>query len=371
VRLVDVSLNPTTPPQTGTSTHSGGLVLGHGRLLVGDNKTVLRSLQSEFGEAVRLCYVDPPFNTGETFSTYGDDVPSEQWLDELTERLALVRPLLRSDGSVWLHLDDNEQHYGRIALDRVFGREAFVATVIWQKRVSRDNRGAFSRAQDYLHVYAPGGPKHWKKFRNGLTNQGVFQNPDGDPRGPWRSIPLSVQGGHGTASQTYAIVTPTGAVHWPPKGRCWAYTRDRLTALINDGRVYWPRSGSGIPRLKQFVDETKPLVPSTLWLAEEVGDNSEAKKELLRAGTPVFDTPKPRRLMQRILEISTNPGDLVLDPYFGSGTTGVVAEALERKWIGIESNEHTVNAITLPRLSASPTLTLDDDLLPGDRVETA
>lgn len=145
---------------------------------------------------------------------------------------------------------------------------------------------------DYIHVYAPAGPVAWKKTRNGLRDEGAFSNPDNDPRGPWRSVPMSAQDGHATAAQYYTAVTPTGARHDPPKGRCWTYSQPRFEELVADGQVYWPRAGAGKPRLKRFQFEAAGLAPFTIWTADQVGDNASAKKALLHAFPDVaaFDT---------------------------------------------------------------------------------
>ncbi len=328
----------------------------YGSLLAhGDNSEILRSLTSRMGvgDRPRLVYLDPPFNTGEQWIHYEDSAATEEWEAQLRLRLELVRELLAPDGSVWLHLDDRQQHRGRALMDEVFGVKAFVATVIWQKRTSRENRKAFSSAHDYLHVYAPIGPKRWKLLRNGLPDTGTYANPDGDPRGPWRSIPICVQAGHATASQFYEIVGPAGTAHWPPRGRCWAYSESRLKELDDDGRIYWPKNGAGKPRLKRFEYESQGLTPSTLWLAAEVGDNASAKKSLManHLAGDVFDTPKPEQLLERVVSIATNPGDVVLDPYLGSGTTAVAAERLGRRWVGIERSIQTINQFVLPRLA--------------------
>ncbi|MCU1441306.1 MAG: putative restriction-modification system methyltransferase [Rhodoglobus sp.] len=335
-----------------------GLTSTGNAVINGDNHDAMRTLlqgrtMPSFAGTVRLCYLDPPYNTGAQFSTYSDSQSSAVWLDALRDRLVLVRALLSSDGSVWLHLDDGEQHHARVIMDEVFGREAFVATIVWQKRTSRDNRTAFSSSHDYIHVYAPLGAKDWKRVRNGLPDTGTFNNPDGDPRGPWRSTPMSAQAGHGTKAQFYTVVTPTGALHEPPPGRCWTYTAARLQQLDAEGRVYWPRNGDGRPRLKRYAYESGDLAPSTLWLAEFAGDTAEAKKELLSEfpGESVFDTPKPERLLERIIAIATEPDDLVMDIYLGSGTTAVSALKLGRRFIGIESSAKVVNEVAVPRIS--------------------
>ena len=312
----------------------------------------LRPYRRSVRGAVKLVYIDPPFNTGEDFDHYADSHSTATWLSLLRDHLCRVRDLLAPDGSVWVHLDDSEQHRARCVLDEVFGLEAFVATIIWQKRTSRDNRKAFSVSHDYIHVYAPMGPIAWKKHRNALPDMGSFANPDNDPRGPWRSVPTTAQAGHATASQFYTVVSPSGDRHEPPPGRCWTYSEERFRALAVDGRVYWPRSGRGKPRLKHYQSESRGLTPSTIWTAAEVGENADAKKDLMARfdGVSAFDTPKPEALLERIIRIATDPGELVLDYFLGSGTTVAVAEKLNRRWIGVEQNMATVDTFVIPRL---------------------
>ncbi|WP_157008088.1 site-specific DNA-methyltransferase [Agromyces laixinhei] len=347
-----VSLNP------GRQLDSPEIIRGvstDGLVVVGDASQALLDLprmRPEVVGQVKLCYLDPPYNTGERFAYYDDRRDSDAWLADLKSHLEDLRPLLASDASVWVHLDDSEQHRARVVLDEVFGRAAFVGTIIWQKRLTRDSRKAFSSMHDYIHVYAPAGPKAWKRVRNGLSDGGAFANPDNDPRGPWRSAPMSVQAGHATLSQFYTVVTPTGVKHDPPAGRCWTYTEARLAQLVAEGRVYWPRSGDGKPRLKRYRSESGGLAPFTIWTASEVGDTASAKKALLREfpAMAAFDTPKPIGLLERIVEIATNPGDLVLDYYLGSGTTAVAAQRLGRQWVGVERNEDVVDRFVVPRL---------------------
>lgn len=326
-------------------------------LIEGDALAALRALTElpEFAKRyvgrVKLAYIDPPFNTGETFSDYEDNIEHSVWLTMMRDRLLQVRRLLRRDGSVWVHLDSSESHRARVVLDEVFGTSAYVGTVVWQKRTSRDNRAAFSSSHDYLLVYSPAG-KAWKEQRNRLPDTGSFSNPDGDPRGPWRSVPMSAQAGRATASQFYTITTPTGVQHDPPAGRAWTYTRPRFEELLADNRIYWPRNGHGKPRLKRFPDESEGLVPFDLWPAAEVGENADAKRELvdLLPSVDPFDTPKPERLLERVLHVATDEGDVVLDCFAGSGTTAAVAHKMGRRWVTVERSSATVAKYTLPRL---------------------
>lgn len=312
----------------------------------------LLAADPRYGRKVALCYIDPPFNRGEDFAHYGDAIARHAWMSMLHERLAGIREVLAPDGSVWLHLDDAAQHHGRCLLDEVFGAGAFVATVIWQRRTSRDNRKAFSGMHDYIHVYSPSGPLAWKRRRNALPDDGAFANPDGDPRGPWRSVPLTAQAGHATAAQFYTVVSPTGERHEPPAGRCWTYSRERLSELEADGRVYWPRGGSGKPRLKRFQSEVEGLAPFTIWGADEVGENAHAKKDLLALfdDRAAFDTPKPERLLQRIVHVGSRPGEIVLDCFLGSGTTAATAHKMGRRWVGVERSDEVFQRFSLPRL---------------------
>ena len=327
-----------------------------GWLIVGDAQFGLTELRNDplAHSGIALCYIDPPFNTGESFTHYNDKIDRNIWLSLLRDRLLQIKEVLADDGSIWLHLDDSEQHRGRCLLDEVFGEEAFVSTIIWQKRTSRESRTAFSSMHDYIHVYSPAGPTKWKQRRNGLPDLGAYANPDNDPRGPWRSTPISVQAGHATPAQFYTITTPTGAVHEPPPGRCWVFTQKRLAELDADGRIYWPRNGAGKPRLKKYEHESNGLSPFTIWPSDEVGDSASAKRQILSdfPSTPAFDTPKPEQLLERIIAIATNPGEVVLDCFLGSGTTAVVAARMGRRWVGVELNPLTVETFVLPRLDA-------------------
>ncbi len=312
-------------------------------LIQGDNLDALKALLPYFKGAVKCIYIDPPYNTRSAFAHYDDNLEHSQWLAMIYPRLVLLRELLAEDGSIWVSIDDNEGHYLKVVMDEVFGRRNFLAEIIWQKRTSRENRAAIGLAHDTVLAYGKMPPVQWKAIRNPLPpNLNGFSNPDADPRGPWRSIPFSAQGYR--PNQMYVIVGPNGESHEPPRGRCWGATEEVFRRYEAEGRVYFPREGAGRPRIKQFVGEEAGLVPMSLWLAEEVGTNEESKREILQLfedDTP-FGTPKPERLMQRIIHIASNPGDLVLDSFLGSGTTAAVAHKMGRRWIGIEMGEHAV-----------------------------
>lgn len=324
-------------------------VRGTGNLLIhGDNLEVLREISGVARGKIRCIYIDPPYNNQEQYTHYDDALDHESWLEDITARLAYFERLLSDDGSLWISIDDREVHYLKVAADRVLGRSNFVTTVIWQHRTTRENRRVFSNNHEYLLVYARN-PLGFKQNRNRLafTSEAIgrYKNPDNDPRGLWQSVSANVQAGHATAGQFYELVSPGGRRHVPPNGRCWVFNSARMQEEIRKNNVWFGRSGDGVPRLKVFLcDVDAGLTPDTLWLASEVGTSKSAKKHLLEMfpHDPVFDTPKPEQLIQRILSVATKPGDWVLDAYVGSGTTAAVAHKMGRRYIGIEQGKHAV-----------------------------
>ncbi len=318
------------------------------RLIYGDNLLALKALEQEFAGKVKCVFIDPPYNTGSAFEHYDDGVEHSIWLSLMRDRLEIIRRLLAEDGSLWITIDDNEAHYLKILLDEIFGRSAFIANIVWQKRTSRENRAAIGSAHDHILVYAPSGAQRWKDVRNRLGDKGGYANPDGDPRGSWRSIPFSAQGYR--ANQMYDIETPSGEIVKPPAGRCWGATEPVFKKYMAEGRVYFPNGGTGRPRIKQYKGEEVGLAPMTWWDAALAGDNQAAKKEILELfGDDIFGTPKPEKLLMNVIHIATNSGDLVLDSFAGSGTTGAVAHKMGRRWIMVELGEHCHTHI-VPRL---------------------
>ena len=315
-------------------------------LIHGDNLLALKALESKYAGQVKCVYIDPPYNTGSAFEHYDDNFEHSQWLNLMRPRLELLWKLLREDGSIWISIDDDERDYLKILCDEVFGRNHFVAAMIWQRRTSRENRRVFSFSHDYILVYVKN-KSIFEKVRNSvaITNEILarYKNPDNDPRGPWQSVSANAQGGHGTKSQFYELMLPSGRTISPPPGRCWLYTKEKMEREIAAGNVYCGKDGNSAPRVKKFLKDSQDtgVTPETLWLADDVGTNDEAKKEILKIfNDSPFDTPKPERLLHRILHIATNPGDLVLDSFLGSGTTCAVAHKMGRRWIGIELGDH-------------------------------
>lgn len=317
-------------------------------LVHGDNVEVLRALLGDYRGRVRCAYLDPPYNGRERHMLYADHRTHDDWLKQMRTVLELTAELLDPDGSIWISIDDGEMHYLKVICDEIFGRENFLATVVWEHRTSRENRKAFSNNHEYVLVFAADA-KRFKSSRNRLPASpeifARYKNPDNDPRGPWQSISAHVQAGHATKSQFYDIVGPSGKRHRPPKGRCWAYSEDRMKAAVESGWIWFGRDGNGVPRIKRFLSEVElGVTPETLWTAASVGTTTDAKRQILQLfpDEEIFDTPKPEGLIARILQIATNHGDLVLDPFLGSGTTSAVAHKMRRSWIGIEDGDHAI-----------------------------
>lgn len=321
------------------------------RLIFGDNLLALKALEQEFTGKVKCVFIDPPYNTGSAFEHYDDGIEHSIWLGLMRDRLEIIRRLLSDDGSLWITIDDNEAHYLKVVLDEIFGRSSFIASNVWQKRYSRENREAIGDAHDYVLVYATDAAQ-FKRVRNRVPitdgQSKVYKNVSADNR-RWRGIPMTAQGYR--TNQMYEITAPGGAVHRPPEGRCWSMIEPEFKKLLSQGKIYFGKDGNSQPNVIRYLDEVEGFVPWTWWPHEEVGHTDEAKKEmhyLFGKGDP-FPTPKPERLLRRIIDIATSPGDLVLDSFAGSGTTGAVAHKMGRRWIMVEVGEHCHTHI-IPRL---------------------
>lgn len=329
-------------------------------LIRGDALNALTSLSRlpefarEYLGKVKLVYVDPPFNTQQSFLQYDDALEHSVWLTMMRDRLIQIRDLLAPDGSVWVHCDDSEQAYLKAMMDEVFGRAGFVATIVWQKRSTRENRKAIGSAHDYIVVYSPLGVD-WSSVRNKLPRDAKslkqYSNPNGDPRGHWRTVPMDAQGYR--PNQMYTIQGPTGKTFTPPRGRCWSMVEERYRSLLAAGRIWFGVDETRRPMVIRYLDEDEGLVPGTWWPSVEAGHSGEAKREILALfpGQEAFQTPKPERLMHRIIHIASSPGDIVLDCFLGSGTTAAVAHKMARRWIGVELAPETIADFALPRLT--------------------
>lgn len=330
-------------------------------LILGDSGDALRSLTTipeyaaRYRGRVKLAYIDPPFNTAKSFDHYEDQLEHSVWLTLMQDRIRMLIDLLHPDGSLWVHLDQVEVHRMRLLLDEELGADKFIAAIAWEKDKGRRNDTDVSSAYDTILVYAPRGKK-WKAVRNLLPRDGQnarYKNPDNDPRGPW------MQGGDGAAksgtdASRFPVTLPSGRVV-TPKGGGWRFTKEGLELARSEGRVWFGRTGDSLPVIKRYLTDVQDgLVPRDWWTADEVGTNQDAKRDHLNKMFPdvpvPFDTPKPETLMQRIIEIATNPGDLVADVFAGSGSTAATAHKLGRRWVSVELQESTIDTFTKPRL---------------------
>lgn len=336
-------------PETGTLPN--GKPWNGNMLIHGDNLLALKALEQDYAGQVKCVYIDPPYNTGSAFEQYDDGVEHSIWLSLMRDRLEVIYNLLSKDGSLWISLDDNEQAYCKVLCDEIFGRNNFVANVIWEKKFSPSNDAKWlSDSHDFILVYAKV-KEFWRPNLLPRTEEmnSRYKNPDNDSRGPWTSGDCSVK--TYSASCDYPITTPSGRIVNPPAGYCWRFSKEKFEELIKDNRIWFGVDGNNVPRVKRFLSDVKEGITSmTIWKYTEVGHNQDAKKEVkLFNSQSVFATPKPERLIERILTLGSNPGDLVLDSFLGSGTTAAVAQKMGRRYIGIELGNHAYTHC-VPRL---------------------
>ena len=372
----------------------------------GDNLLALRALLPFYRGKVKCIYIDPPYNTGSAFEHYDDNLEHSQWLSMMYCRLQLLREFLAEDGSIWVSIDDRESHYLKVIMDEIFGRPYFIGDVAWQRTYStrNDSKGLCVEVE---HIIAYGRSKSWQplKLQRTAEMDAKYKNPDNDVA-RWTSGDAFASGGASHQGMVYAIQHPfTGEMIYPPPQQHWRYSQEALLdifnswcpyelkdivdqdiraqicgldpsqvragvkaiVLVNDlekskeiaSKVYkrgqWPiyyftKGGYGGVRRKTYLNAVGGRMPTNFWPYEEVGHTDEAKKEIRKLfGADLFGTPKPERLIQRLLTIATNPGDLVLDSFLGSGTTAAVAHKMGRRYIGIEMGEHA-KTHCIPRL---------------------
>ncbi len=361
----------------GASPDSGNVIVH------GDNLEALKALLPYYRERVKLVFIDPPYNTGNESWVYNDRMNApkmkrwlgkvvggegedlsrhDKWLCMMYPRLELLRSLLAENGSLWMTIDDNEAHYAKVLMDEVFGRDNFIASVIWQKVFSPKNTAMyFSDDHDYVLIYA----KNAEVWRPNLLPRSEaadkrYKNPDNDPRGQWTSGDLSARNYYSLG--TYPVKTPSGKmISGPPRGSYWRVSQEKLTELDADGRVWWGPKGEGVPRLKRFLSEVKQgVVPQTIWSYEQAGHTQDAKKELVRLmdfedTSDVFITPKPVKLIQRILQVATDLDSIVLDSFAGSGTTAHAVlkqnaeDGGERRFVLVEMEDYA-DSLTAERV---------------------
>ncbi|MDK4233635.1 site-specific DNA-methyltransferase [Corynebacterium accolens] len=384
-------------------------------LILGESGDVLETLTrvpeltDKYVGKVKCIYIDPPFNTAQTFANYEDNLEHSVWLTMMRDRLLHLKKLLSNDGSIWVHLDDVENHRMRLLMDEVFGAENFVAEVVWQKTYSpRNDSKGIPAVTDVILVYSKGEFVPNRLARTAEMNS-IYKNPDNDPRGPWTSDNANAPGAATHLGMIYGIQHPiTGEMVYPSKGNCWRYSQDKMLEIFSGWGPYergeitneeiaaqqeiaghtvqartdvpplvmrdwetnrkqaeqryeegnWPqfyptRGGTGGFRRKTYLKDVDTGRLATNYLPHaEVGHTDTAAKEIraLFPGTAAFSTPKPERLLERIIHIATDPGDIVLDVFAGSGTTAAVAHKMGRRWVTCELVEDTFNRFTGPRL---------------------
>lgn len=360
---------------------------GTGNLIMqADNLVGLKALLPFYAGKVKCICIDPPYNTGNEGWVYNDNVNSplirewlgkvvgkegetldrhDRWLCMMYPRLALLKQFLSEDGAIFVFLDDNEIQALRYVMDEIFGAQNFIATVIWQKMDSPKNTAIhLSEDHDYLVIYAKQANR-WRPRKLPRTEEmkARYKNPDNDPRGAWLLSDLAARNFY--AAGRYPITTPKGRViDGPPAGSYWRVSKEKFDELDKDGRVWWGKSGTNRPGIKRFLSEVQAgVVPQTLWPWKDVGSTRHSKQELSQimavgASQDLFITPKPTQLIERVLQISTDPGDLVLDSFGGSGSTAHSVLKLNaanpatepRRFILIELEEKVAREVTAERV---------------------
>lgn len=321
------------------------------RLIFGDNLLALKALEQEFAGRVKCVFIDPPYNTGSAFAHYDDGLEHSIWLGLMRDRLEIIKRLLSEDGSLWITIDDNEAHYLKVLCDEVFGRGNFVANVVWRSS-DNSNNDAKTFSVDHNHILIFSKESGWLSNKlNAEEKRSHFKNPDNDPRGAWfDGNPLNSP--KPRENLKYNIIAPNGnVIKHPANG--WRWEQETLNAKIATGEIRFNESMTGIKR-RTYLADMKGLPPSTLWTdLLKTGHNRQAKSEQKNImngfDVELFGTPKPEKLLEQVIDIATNPGDLVLDSFAGSGTTGAVAHKMGRRWIMVELGEHCHTHI-IPRL---------------------
>jgi adenine-specific DNA-methyltransferase len=329
---------------------------GAGNMIIhGDNLPALWALGPMFAGKVKCAYADPPYNTGNDFIHYSDSAGHSDWLGAMASRFAAMKNLLSPDGSLWVSVDDDEGHYLKVALDAIFGRENFVNTVVWEKKYTTANDSRWlSDNHDFILVYAKD-KELWRPspLPRPRSMDAAYRNPDGHPKGAWKPTPLHAKSGSRGAGK-FSHVFSNGVEWSPPPGTYPRFSKERLAELEAGGEIWFGKKGNAVPARKTFLSGLKRAGAraKTVWRYDEVGHNHEARAEA-RAfnGELPFPTPKPERLIERVLSLGSEEGDLVLDAFLGSGTTAAVAHKMGRRYIGIEIGDHC-RTHCLPRLRA-------------------
>lgn len=318
-------------------------------IIKGNNLLALHSLKERYAGKVKLIYIDPPYNTGGDSFKYNDRFNHSTWLTFMKNRLEVARELLSEEGSIWLNIDDDESHYLKVLADSVFNRDNFIGNIIWQKKytIANDSKW-FSDNHDHILLFA----KNKMKFKvNGLERSDEmnkrYKNPDNDVKGPWMTSPLHAKSGNNHA---FKFVFDNGVTWEPPRGTFPRYSKETLRRFEKENMIWFGKDGKAVPRVKKYLSEMGNVTPETIWLYQNFGNNDQANKEVrLLISDETFSTPKPEKLLQKIIHIGSNDDDLILDFFMGSATTQSVAMKMNRKFIGIEQMDY-INTVSVPRL---------------------
>ena len=311
-------------------------------IIKGNNLIALHTLKQQFDGKVKLIYIDPPYNTGKDSFGYNDRFNHSSWLTFMKNRLEAAWSLLRDDGLFWISLSDKEAHYCKMLADEIFDQENFVADVIWNSTKSVTNTAVISNAHTHNLLYA----KRFSVLKANRTSfrlpadERMFSNPDNDSRGKWVADPFQVEGVR--PNQQYEIVNPnTSAVYRPNPGCSWKNEKKVFDELLKDNRIVFGVSGEAGPQRKRFWSEAKERgrVTTTLWKDLPTTTNGTQHLNQLSLN---FKNPKPEGLLERIIQLSTDEGDIVLDYHLGSGTTAAAAHKLNRQWIAVEQMDDAI-----------------------------
>lgn len=328
--------------------HDENGVIRENLILKGNNLLALHTLKTQFRGQVKLIYIDPPYNTGNDDFKYNDNFNHSSWLTFMKNRLDVAKTMLRNDGVIFVNCDDNEQAYLKILLDEEFGQDNFVACFIWNHRKSSQNDIDVSLSHNYILCFARD-RQQFKLNPLGIDSE-KFTNPDNDPKGDWVADPMDAP--NIRPNLTYEIKNPnTGEKFMPPEGRHWRFTKEKYKEAFAEGRIVFGKLGKSRPQYKRykFEAEERGINPFTIW--DDVGTATEATKGLMKLfeSKQIFSTPKPERLLERIVHVSTKPDDIILDFFIGSGTTAAVAHKMGRQYIGIEQMDY-IETIPVERL---------------------
>lgn len=333
------------------------------RLIKGDNLLALKALEAEFAGKVKCVFIDPPYNTGSAFTHYDDGLEHSIWLGLMRDRLEIIRRLLADDGSLWITIDDNEAHYLKVLCDEVFGRGCFVTSFIWKKVDSpNDNKVPITPDHEYVLCFTktPGLRPFKQKVDASILD--AYRKPDAESNKPYRDRLLKKNGKNSLRSDRpsmfFPISAPDGSevlpFHDDGREACWALGQKTVNELIAKKELIWKQrdgvSGSRwVPYTREFAPDSPTRPFPTIWNDLDTTRQTKSHQKAIFGENDVFATPKPEDMIERVFAMSTNPGDLVLDSFAGSGTTGAVAHKMGRRWIMVELGEHCHTHI-VPRL---------------------